>query len=200
MIKTLLFDFGDVFINLDKEATMRQLSRAGYHDIPCDLIPWMHDYEKGLVTTEEFLREAMSAFPGMPREELISAWNAIILDFPRHRLDFLRELSEKGTHRLLLLSNTNALHIQKVKKSMGPEDYQNFSSCFQGFYLSHEIHLRKPEPSVFEMILNKHKIRPEETLFVDDTHEHIDSAHRLGFVTWHLQVGKEDITELKKKL
>ena len=200
MIKNLLFDFGDVFINLDKEATLRSLNKAGYDGVPADFFSWVNDYEKGLVTTDEFVRAGMVAFPGMREEDLISAWNAIILDFPPHRLDFIRQLSEEGSFGLFLLSNTNALHIQRVREVMGLRDYQNFASCFSGFYLSHEIHLRKPEPEVFQKILDNHSILADDTLFVDDTLEHIESAKRLGLQTWHLQVGKEDVVELSKHL
>ncbi len=200
MIKNLLFDFGDVFINLDKEATFSSLNKAGYDEIPEDFFSWVYDYEKGLVTTGEFVRAGMIAFPGMREEDLISAWNAIILDFPPHRLDFIRQLSEEGSFGLFLLSNTNALHIQRVREVMGPGDYQNFASCFGGFYLSHEMHLRKPEPEVFQKILDNHGILADETLFVDDTLEHIESAKKLGLKTWHLQVGREDVVQLDKHL
>ncbi len=200
MIKNLLFDFGDVFINLDKEATLHSLSQAGYDEIPSDFFPWVYQYEKGLVTTKEFIMAGMAAFPGMHEEDLVTAWNAIILDFPQYRLDFIRELSEKGSYRLFLISNTNALHIERVKEEMGLQDYRIFSSCFSGFYLSHEIHLRKPEPAVFHKILKEHGLLADETFFVDDTLEHINSAKRLGLHSWHLQVGKEDVVNLKNLL
>lgn len=200
MIKNLLFDFGDVFIDLDKEATLNALLAGGYSYIPLELYPLIAQYEKGLVTTGTFVRKAGEFFPGLAEEELITAWNGIVLDFPEYRLKFIQSLAEKGEYRLFLLSNTNELHLDKVKERMGLGPYESFKSCFEGFYLSHEIALRKPEPAVFEMILENHTLKPGETLFIDDTFEHIESAEQLGLKTWHLKAGKEDVVELNKHL
>ncbi len=200
MIKNLLFDFGDVFINLDKEATLRKLSEAGHTEISAEMLPVIFQYEKGLISSEEFTASAMKYLPGIEKVQLVEAWNAIILDFPEHRLDFIRGLASRDTYRLFLLSNTNSLHIEKVKEEMGNERYLAFASCFERFYLSHEIGMRKPEPEVFEMILEQNALVATETLFIDDTFEHIESASRLGFRTWHLKVGTEEVTDLFKKV
>jgi putative hydrolase of the HAD superfamily len=200
MIKNLLFDFGDVFIDLDKGATLNALLAAGYSDIPLELYPLIAQYEKGLIPTETFVRKAGEFFPGLSQEELISAWNGIVLDFPEYRLKFIQSLAKKGEYRLFLLSNTNELHLDKVKERMGLMRYETFKACFEGFYLSHKIALRKPERAVFEMILENHDLKPVETLFIDDTFEHIESAGRLGLKTWHLKAGQEDVVELNKHL
>lgn len=200
MIKNLLFDFGDVFIDLDKGATLRMLSEKGLTGIRPEMYPVIYDYEKGKVSTEEFLRKGMEYLPEIRRDDLITAWNAIILDFPQHRLDFIADLALKGSYRLFLFSNTNSLHLEKVIERMGSTRYSKFKSCFEGFYLSHEVGMRKPDPEAFEMVLYKNHLVPGETFFVDDTLEHIQSAGRLGLHTWHLQAGKEEVTELFKHL
>jgi putative hydrolase of the HAD superfamily len=178
MIKNIIFDFGDVFINLDKNATKVHLAALGHYQITPELESLAIQYEKGLIT----------------------AWNAIILDFPDHRLSFIKDLVNHANYRLFLLSNTNELHIQKVVEHMGTKNYLAFKACFEAFYLSHEIHLRKPEPEIFKMILESHALKAEETLFIDDTKEHIEAAKNLGITTWHLKVNEEDIVELKSKL
>lgn len=200
MIKNLLFDFGDVFINLDKVATIRTLSEAGHTEISPGIYPLIFQYEKGFLTSEEFTAKALEFFPDLSKDELVHAWNAIILDFPEYRLDFIRELATGGNQRLFLLSNTNSLHIEKVKEEMGIRRYTLFRSCFEKFYLSHEIGMRKPESEVFEMILEQNSLTAPETLFIDDTLEHIESAAKLGFKTWHLKAGTEEVTELFKKI
>ena len=200
MIKNIIFDFGDVFINLDKSATLQALFKAGYKEIPEGLIPLANFYEKGLLNTPSFL-EAVSGFlPNSTKEEIIEAWNAIILDFPEKRFQFLQKLANERKYRLFLLSNTNELHILKVIAQMGIKNYESFKVCFEGFYLSHCIGMRKPDPEIFNMFLTKHGLRANETLFVDDTLEHILSAKRLGFQTWHLIVGKEDVTETNSQI
>ncbi|MEN1783894.1 MAG: HAD-IA family hydrolase, partial [Bacteroidota bacterium] len=119
--------------------------------------------------------------------------------FPDRRLDFLKALAAKNTHRLLLLSNTNEIHIDYVKKIMG-DKWHRFQHSFEGFYLSYEMKKRKPDPEIFQEILQIHGIAPEETLFIDDTKENTDSAAQLGLKTWNLIVGKEDVTALKQHL
>ncbi len=200
MIKNIIFDFGDVFINLDKSATLQALSKAGYKEIPEGLFPLANSYEKGNLDTPSFL-EAVSGFlPNSSKEEIIEAWNAIILDFPEKRLRFLQKLAHEQNYRLFLLSNNNELHIQKAIAQMGMKNYETFKVCFEGFYLSHSIGMRKPDPEIFNMFLTEHGLRANETLFVDDTLEHILSAKRLGFKTWHLKVGEEDVTEINSHI
>jgi putative hydrolase of the HAD superfamily len=196
MIKNLIFDFGDVFINLDKTATLHLLGEAGYANFPNKLRSVLEDYEKGLLSTSAFVKEAQQHFPGLSREKIISAWDAIILDFPEHRMNFIKELAQQGKYRLFLFSNTNELHIKKVRERMGLKNYKDFKACFEGFYLSHEYQMRKPDAEAFETILQKHNLKAGETIFIDDTLEHILSAGKLGINTWHLQAGKDDVTEL----
>jgi len=196
MIKNIIFDFGDVFINLDKSATLQALIKAGYKEIPKGLFPLASSYEKGLLDTPSFLKAVNGFLPNSTKEEIIDAWNAIILDFPENRLQFLQKLSIEQDYRLFLLSNTNELHIQHVISQMGVPKYEAFKACFEGFHLSHCIGMRKPEPEIFIMFLTEHGLVAKETLFVDDTLEHILSAKSLGFQTWHLIVGKEEVTEL----
>jgi putative hydrolase of the HAD superfamily len=200
MIKNIIFDFGDVFINLDKNATKAHLAALGHHVITPELEALAIRYEKGLITTSYFLNEAEKLLPNASQAELIEAWNSIIQDFPEHRLSFLKDLKDDANYRLFLLSNTNELHIKKVIKNMGLKGYSSFKACFEAFYLSHEIHLRKPEPEIFTMVLTSHSLKANETLFIDDTIDHIEAAKKLGIATWHLKVKKEDIVELKSKL
>jgi len=200
MIKNIIFDFGDVFINLNKNATKVHLAALGHHVISPELEALAIRYEKGLITTSFFLNEAEKLLPNTLQTELIEAWNAIILDFPDHRLSFLKKMVDETNYRLFLLSNTNELHIKKVVEHMGTKNYLSFKACFEAFYLSHEIHLRKPEPEIFKMILESHSLKAEETLFIDDTIDHIEAANKLGIATWHLKVNEEDIAALKSKL
>lgn len=196
MIENIIFDFGDVFINLDKEATAREMHSFGFNSITADLEYLFIEYEKGLITTEDFLNSTNKLFPKASKSDLMRAWNAIILDFPEERLRFIENLAQKKEYRLFLLSNTNEMHIEFVKKQMGEERYNRFESSFERFYLSHEIHLRKPEPEIFEYVLHTNNLNPEKTLFIDDTEGHTLAAKELGISIWHLKVGKEDILDL----
>ncbi|MBQ0734046.1 HAD family hydrolase [Aquimarina celericrescens] len=194
MIETIIFDFGDVFINLDKLATPRELSKLGDFKWTPKMQELNNLYEVGKVSTSEFLNNYQKIFPNAAQQQLIEAWNAILLDFPKYRLDFLQNLVSSQNYKLILLSNTNELHIDKVKETIS--FYETFRSCFDAFYLSHEIHLRKPNIDIFEFVLEQHQIEPSKTIFIDDTKENTDSAAQLGIHVWNNDPKSQDITNL----
>lgn len=195
MIKNIIFDFGDIFINLDKEGTYKAMSALGVTKITEEMMAVYHQYEKGLMTTDEFIGFFYDKFK-IPKSDLIKAWNAVLLDFPQKRLDFLKDLSDSEKFRLFLLSNTNDLHIKWVQNSLGEKFYSKFKDSFEQFYLSHEIHFRKPDSEIYEFVLKENNLIANETLFVDDLKENTDAANKLGIHTWNLIPKKDDVTEL----
>lgn len=198
MIKNIIFDFGDIFINLDKEATVNSMKKFGFKSITDEMNTTNQQYEKGLISTDEFVNFYHNLFPNASKEELIQSWNAIILDFPEHRLNFIESL-KKENYRLFLLSNTNELHIDKVIENTKPERYNRFKDCFEVFYLSHEIQQRKPEKACYEYVLKENDLKAIETLFIDDSPENTIAASQLGIKTWNLNPGVEDVVQLFNK-
>ncbi len=199
MIKNIIFDFGDVFIDLDKGATAKAMRPFGFSGITPQLDGLFKAYEKGTIASEEFLAKISTIFPKASRAQLIKAWNAILLDFPERRLIFLEELAASKQYRLFLLSNTNEIHIDEEKEKMG-ERFIRFKNAFEAFHLSYELGMRKPDKEIFEFVLNNNNLKASDTLFIDDTLENIEAAIELGIHTWHLQVGKEDVTQLNNHL
>ncbi|MCK5401162.1 MAG: HAD-IA family hydrolase [Flavobacteriaceae bacterium] len=204
MIKTIIFDFGDVFINLDKEGAMlHALNLFKTDSFSDEMIATNNLYEKGLISTSSFIKFYKDCFPSIAETEIIETWNIIIRDFPKHRLEFLKTLTEEKKYTLILLSNTNELHIKQVVKIMNSINYIKFKNCFDKFYLSHEIHLSKPSLDIFQFVLDENSLLAKECLFVDDTKDHTIAAAQLGINTWNLNPKTEDITqlfEIKKKL
>ena len=198
MIKNIVFDFGDIFINLDKKLFAEELQKLHISQESEEMLPILQQYEMGLVSTDKFLtffEERLS----VSQDKLKRAWNSILLDFPKERLRFIQNLSESKKYRLFLLSNTNDLHISWIQKNWGMEQYNAFKICFEQFYLSHEINLRKPNNNIYEFVLTTNKLAPKETLFIDDTKENTDAAKALGIHIWNLKPGKEDVLELLTK-
>jgi len=196
MIKTLIFDFGDVFINLNKEATYTELNKLGIHSFSEEMLQIIKQYEIGVITSHEFCDFYKNIFPNISVDQIVKSWNAIILDFPEYRLNFIEELSKSKKYKLILLSNTNELHIEKVIENMSIERYKRFKNCFDSFYLSHEINLRKPNAEIFEYVLKTHDLIADECFFVDDTNEHTDIAKSLGIHIWNLNPETEDIINI----
>ncbi len=197
MIKTIVFDFGDVFLNLDKTATLRELQQLGVNDFSEEMLQWNQSYETGMLDSESFITNYQNSFPNVSKEALLNAWNAILLDFPKHRLDFLQELASENKYERILLSNTNEIHINWVKENI--PHFDTFKACFSDLYLSHEIQLRKPNKNIYEFLLKKHDLNPEEVFFIDDTKENTDAAKSLGIHVWNIDPAKEDITQLMQR-
>ena len=95
-----------------------------------------------------------------------------------------------------MLSNTNDLHISWIQKTWGRKLFSEFKNCFEKFYLSHEIHLRKPNKNIYEFVIESNKLTPEETFFVDDTEENTIMANKLGIKSWNLNPNSEDVVDL----
>mgnify|MGYP005993650631 CR=1 FL=1 len=185
MIKNIIFDFGDIFINLDKEATYKELAKLGVTEITEEMLQQYYQYEMGLISTEEFINFFYEKF-SIPKKDLVFAWNAILLDFPKHRLEFLKALVATNKYRIFLLSNTNDLHISWIQNDWGMELYNEFKNCFEQFYLSHEINFRKPNANIYEFVLNENKLEASET-------------KELGIHVWHLIPGEDDVVDLLKR-
>ena len=202
MIKTIIFDFGDVFINLDKEGALKlALEKFEITELDEELQSINALYEQGLISTDEFLDFYANNFPRLNKDELKSIWNYIIKDFPEHRLQFIKQLAKDNNHQLILLSNTNELHIDYIKKNVS--FYEEFKNCFDQFYLSHEINLRKPNADIFNFVLTENNLKAEECLFIDDTLENTQTAQQLGINVWNNNPATEDIVDIftiKKEL
>lgn len=199
MIKNIVFDFGDVFINLDKEATYKKLKKLGVKEFTEELLDVSKQYEMGMLTTQEFLKTVKRLFPLISELEFKNAWNSMLLDFPIHRLYFLKSLAKSKKYRIFLLSNTNDLHISWIQRTWGEKLFSEFKNCFEKFYLSHEIHLRKPDKDIYEFVIKSNKLLPEETFFIDDTEENTIIATRLGIKSWNLNPKYEDVVDLLTK-
>lgn len=199
MIKNIIFDFGDIFINLNKVKFAEELDKLGVSEHDKEIKPVLNKYEMGLISSEEFLQYFYERY-NISKEKLALAWNSILLDFPLKRLDFLKDLVATKRYKIFLLSNTNDMHISWIQENWGNDLYNEFKSCFKQFYLSQEIHFRKPNADIFEFVLTENKLVPEETLFIDDTKENTDTAHQLNIHTWHLIPGEEDVTQLFTKM
>ena len=174
MIKTLIFDFGDVFINLDKQGAMQKaLNLFNMATLESGMLDVNIKYEVGHISTSEFIKFYTSKFPNLNESDVVDAWNTLIL-----------------------LSNTNDLHINYIKQNVS--FYEDFKNCFDVFYLSQEIHLRKPNADIFEFVLKENKLIANECLFIDDTKDNTDTAGKLGFHIWNIDETKEDVVDLFK--
>lgn len=197
MIDNIIFDFGDVFINLDRPLLFTSLQKLDLSQWDTSLVALNMDYEIGKISKEHFLQGIKNKIPEKSFEEIEKAWTSILADFPSYRLDFLEKLSKK--YRLFLLSNTDFIHIEHFKKTVGAKFYNRFYQSFECVYYSFDMGLRKPDVAIFQKLIENHSLSPEKTLFVDDVKENTDAAKTLGINVWNLKVGEEDVIDLFQK-
>lgn len=191
-VKNIIFDLGGVIINLDFHRSVAALQRLSKNQQPIAFSPQAQAelfdlYETGRISSAAFragLRETY-ALEG-DDHVLDTAWNAMLLDIPPERIALLRELSKK--YRLFLLSNTNAIHTARFNQTVqAVTGLPSLDGLFEKAYYSHLIGLRKPDAAVFTHILAENNLVSTETLFIDDSIQHIESARALHLQTLHLQ-------------
>jgi glucose-1-phosphatase len=190
-IKNIIFDLGGVIMNLDVPKTIRALHKIGIEKIVNNTghnyhHSFFYDFEVGAITEEQFLESLQKlSKKKLSFSEIKEAWNEMILDIPADRINFIKDL--KKEYNVFLLSNTNGIHQLKYLSEFEEKYKYKFNSLFQRVYYSHEIGIRKPDRKVFQFILEDSRLIPEETLFVDDSLENINSAYKSDINTFHIK-------------
>ncbi len=197
-IKNIIFDLGGVIYDINYQNTIDAFADLGIID-PLQIYSQkgqskiFDDFEVGALSESEFLTAIKREFPKKVQEEdIIAAWNAMLCGLPDHRIDFLLEIGEE--YNIFLLSNTNAIHMQQINDEMRKSDNGDLKSYFHGAYYSFELGMRKPHVETFQEVLKLENLDPEETLFIDDSAQHIKGAKQAGIHVYHHI--EEDIVEV----
>lgn len=195
-IKNIIFDLGNVIINIDTQKTAQEMQKLGFKDFEksyslLSQTNLFDSLEKGFIKPEEFHNEINSQLEKeKSSEEIDKAWGAMLLDFPKERIELLKKLGKK--YRLFLLSNTNEIHFHQYNRDLVNQFGFDLNSLFEKAYYSFELGMRKPDAEIFEYVLNDAGLNPFETVFIDDLDKNIDVAGRMGINTIWLDVQKGD--------
>ncbi len=195
-IKNIIFDLGGVIINLDTNRTIAEFNKLSY--MPFEALytqaaqsSLFDNFDKGLISTEEFfytIRKEIR-YDG-PDHELLRAWNAMLLDVPERRLDVLVKM--KQNYNTFLLSNTCEPHIAAFEHDLYIEHgVKNFNDYFDEVYYSCRMGMRKPDKEIFEFVLKHNDLKPEDTVFIDDSIQHVKGAGECGISAFLLPKGEE---------
>ena len=190
-VKNILFDLGGVLFHIEYQRTINAFKKLGITDFENHFTQHQQNdlfdaFETGKISSDFFVKTLQEFLPACSDQEIINAWNAMLIGLPQEYLKFLESLGKK--YRLFLLSNANEIHIQFVNAFL--KEHYNIPSINQFFekaYYSQEIGMRKPHKSTFEWMLNEANILAKETLFIDDTAQHIEGAKQVGLKTHHLE-------------
>ena len=197
-VKNIIFDLGGVLINLNYQLTRKAFEDLGVEDFDAFYTqhaanPLFENLEVGAIEPEAFyeaLREATGLT--LSNDQLETAWNAMLLDFPIERLLWLDQIKNK--YNIYLFSNTNAIHYKaftSIYAQTAPLIGLNtdFNHFFKTAYYSHTLGQRKPELAAFEAVIQDAKLDPAQTLFIDDTISNIEGAQKAGLRTIFLSGG-----------
>jgi len=189
-IKNIIFDFGGVIIDIDEQLTIDEFARLGFADTSKvsgkEFFELIRKFEKGIFTPDIF-RNKLRDFLDISAtdQEIDDAWNALLFDIPAERLEIIEQL--KKNYNIFLLSNSNEIHYDLYVRDLQLRfGYNQFADLFHKAYFSFDLHMRKPELDIYEFVIYQEDLKPEETLFIDDRIENIESASKLGIQTYHL--------------
>lgn len=194
--EAVIFDYGGVIINIDYQATLKAFKKLGISDIDAMYSQaaqsnLFSDFETGMISPQFFINQLLSFAPvGTTPNQIVHAWNAMILDVPKESIVLLERLKTEG-YRIFLLSNTNSLHIDLANRRWDLVSDKSPKELFEKVYYSHEVNMRKPTVEIFQKVIDENELKPENTLFIDDSIQHIEGAEKANLNTLFLPEREE---------
>jgi FMN phosphatase YigB (HAD superfamily) len=204
-IRNILFDYGNVIFKIDFTRVHQSFKDLGISNV-LELYGHLEqdhlfdDFDKGLITPAQF-RDGIRRLSG--REDLLDeqidqAWNALLIGVPPENHPLLQRYQQQ--YNTYLLSNNNEIHYQWIMNYLRNEyQLEGNEGFFKHCYYSHHMGMRKPDAEIFERVLKEQELDPSETLFIDDSPQHIRTAAHLGLHTALIQP-EESLTDLTKRL
>jgi putative hydrolase of the HAD superfamily len=195
-VKNIIFDLGGVLLNIDYNRTEKAFAELGFsnwHDVYSQAaqIYLFDNFEKGRISESDFFVELkkLSGLQNISYDDLKDAWNAMLINFPQEHYRLLKNL--QGHYRIFLLSNTNETHIQRFEKLIEEVcPVSEFENLFERIYYSCRMGLKKPDAACFGKVLSDNNLSAEETIFIDDSRQHITGAQNAGIRAKWLELPK----------
>ena len=189
-IKNIIFDYGNVIFSIDFKRVQQSWNQLGIANPETFFGHKEQDkifdkFDRGEVNAAEFreyVREKTNN-PSLTDDQIDAAWNSILVGIAEGNHDLLFQLKDK--YRTFLLSNINAIHYDYIMNYLKTDfGFDGNDHLFEKTYYSHLTGKRKPEPAIFEQVLTENNLKPEETLFIDDSPQHLEAAKKLGIQTF----------------
>lgn len=193
-IRNIIFDLGGVLLNIAPKNTIEAFGKLGMEQLVGDKgLSYDHDIfylmEQGKITPEEFRNGVRKLLAKeVSDDEIDAAWTAMLLDFPAIRVELVKNL--RKDFKIYLFSNTNAIHVAKYHSNFRKQHGFEVSTLFDKDFYSNEIGYRKPSAESYHEIIRLSGINPEESLFIDDSLQNVESAMASGLKGFWLEPGK----------
>lgn len=189
-IKNIIFDYGNVIFTIDFKKTQDAFTDLGVDSVESFYAHKGHhsifdQFEKGEITAAEFrigIREITNK-SNLTDQQIDDTWNSLLIGIPEGNHELL--LKVKQHYRTFLLSNINEIHLDYINNYLKTEfDLAGNEGFFEKIYYSHLVGKRKPNRDIFEQVLAENELNPDETLFIDDSPQHLKTAAELGIQTY----------------
>lgn len=202
-IKAVIFDLGNVLIDLDYPKCIAAFSNAANRNKEAieELVvtaPMLQEFEVGKITPEDFQRNINELLGSeLSMAQLEKVWNSMLKSVGVERLELIADM--RATYQTYVLSNTNSIHKeafeQMVLEATGAD---GIGAYFDKVYLSHEIGYRKPNSDCYEYVISDIGLKPEEMLFLDDRLDNIEAAWACGIKAIQIEDADQQLKELLK--
>ena len=205
VIKNIIFDLGGVLLNIDYAAPIREFTKLGILDFDqlyskASQSQLFDNFETGKISPDEFREQIRTITKtNCTNQQIDAAWNSILLDLPLQNKELLFQLATR--YRLFLLSNTNEIHIKCFEQDLVATYQVNFfPQVFEQIYYSSRIGCRKPDREAFNHVLQHNALSPHETIFIDDSIQHVEGARKAGINAFWLDLKQTNTVNLVKEL
>ncbi len=188
-VKNVILDYGNVIFMIDFPKVRQAFMDLGIKNVDEFFGHHGQDslfdaFDKGEISVPEFrdgVRKKADRYD-LSDEQIDTAWNSLLIGVPEGKHEILENL--RDNYRTFLCSNNNELHyaycMNHIQEKYGVPSNDVF---FERTYYSHLEGLRKPDAAIFERVLEQNNLIPEESLFIDDSPQHLEGAKKIGIQT-----------------
>lgn len=175
-----IFDMGNVIIDIDFKRVLGVWSHLSGTPLATlterfKMGEVFQQHERGEISDEQFAADLCNEMGiALSFEQFSAGWHAVFVGLRPEVITLFQKLREEG-HRVVVLSNTNRLHLD-----FWPQHFPEIEANTDAMYLSQNLGMRKPEPEIFQHVLEKEGFTADQAVFFDDVAENIEAARAAG--------------------
>jgi len=197
MISTLIFDLGNVFVQVHRQRLIQNFLNelTNHYDFQqlqqaMKVSPTLRAYELGKLNSEQFA-QALNRELGisLATETVKRCWQDMFTPISENiaQLPHLKQMAQLG-----MISDTNPWHIEIIRQDC--DIFRHFNALI----FSYEVQLAKPDRRIFEIALERLNAAPEQCAYIDDMQQNVAAARQLGMHGIICTTPSDLKTQLKK--